>query len=57
MSVTTTTIWVCSKCGAVSHIDGGSQPSWVTMGICGIASPNGNDSHTLKPVLVVVPYA
>jgi hypothetical protein len=54
MSVTTATVWVCSKCGLPSHLDGGSIPSSVLHGIC---SASSYGPHVLKPVLVVVPYA
>lgn len=58
--ITTATIWVCSNCGVVSHVDGGNEPSYVTHGYCRsypTSEPNPLRRHTLKPVLVVVPYA
>jgi hypothetical protein len=50
VSVTTATVLVCSKCGVVSHLDGGTQTIY---NFC----PIDSNRHTLKPVLVVVPYA
>ncbi len=52
--VTTATLWVCSGCGAVSHVDGGAMPDWAIHGFCPAAA---GGRHALKPVLVVVPYA
>lgn len=50
--ITTATIWVCGKCGTVSHLDGTVQPDKTIHGYC----PNESGKHSLKPVLVMVPW-
>lgn len=60
--ITTATLWVCGKCGAVSHLDGGNPPYWHSQVGCPIPSIRADEAstytnHTWKQVVVVVPYA
>jgi hypothetical protein len=54
VSVSTATVVVCGKCGMVSHLEGGVQPSMVAMARCAGTS---SGQHAWKHVLVVVPWA
>lgn len=51
MTVSTAMVWVCGKCGWVSHVDGTPGLQHNTC----LRSPDGR--HALKPVLVMVPWA
>ena len=65
MDVTVAQLWVCSKCGMVSHLEGTVQPHNSIHGFCGAATHNHTSTgvpfdqqfkHSLKLTPVVVPY-
>lgn len=60
--ITTATLWVCSNCGYVDRLDGHAGSGQMNQ-YCPTPIGETSDSvptyrrHSLKPVLVVVPYA
>lgn len=66
--ITTVTLWVCSNCGYVDRLDGHASSGQMNLYCPSPLPPPSPDTHnippsmpsrqhTLKPVVVVVPYA